>query len=111
MSMRLMTVETTRQAATPRSPVANSAETIGMSADDSAPAATSWKIRSGIRNAAKNASSSPAQQAGVADDDEPDVAEQARDEERARDDDPGPGEGLAGGHGAGSRRARGWASR
>ena len=34
------------------------ADTIGISADDRAPAATSWKIRSGIRNAAKNASSS-----------------------------------------------------
>ena len=57
--MRLMTVDTTRQARA-CSPVANSAETTGISADDSAPAATSWKIRSGIRNAAKNASSSPA---------------------------------------------------
>ena len=52
-----MTVDTTRQARS-CSAVANSAETIGMSADDSAPAATSWKIRSGMRNAAKNASSS-----------------------------------------------------
>ena len=57
MSMRLMTVETTRHARA-CSLVVNSAETIGISADDSAPAATSWKMRSGIRNAAKNASSS-----------------------------------------------------
>ena len=52
-----MTVETTRQARA-RSLVVNSAETMGISADDRAPAATSWKIRSGIRKAAKNASSS-----------------------------------------------------
>ena len=57
MSIRLMTVETTRQARACSS-VANRPDTIGMSADDSAPAATSWKMRSGIRNAAKNASSS-----------------------------------------------------
>ena len=57
MSIRLMTVETTRQARG-RSSVVNRPDTIGMSADDSAPAATSWKIRSGSRNAAKNASSS-----------------------------------------------------
>ena len=57
MSIRLMTVETTRHACDSSS-AANSAETTGISADDSAPAATSWKIRSGRRNAAKNASSS-----------------------------------------------------
>ncbi len=57
ISIRLITVETTRQARA-RSSVVNSAEMIGISADDRAPAATSWKIRSGIRNAAKNASSS-----------------------------------------------------
>ena len=57
MSMRLMTVETTRHARS-CSPVVNRPDTIGISADDSAPAATSWKIRSGIRNAAKKASSS-----------------------------------------------------
>ncbi len=57
MSMRLMTVDTTRHARA-RSLVVNSSETIGMSADDRAPAATSWKMRSGIRKAAKNASSS-----------------------------------------------------
>ena len=105
-----MTVDTTRHACD-SSPPTSSAETTGMSADDSAPAATSWKIRSGSRNAAKNVSRSPASEAGVGDDDEADVAKQARDEERARDDHPGPGDGLAGGHGAGSRRARGWASR
>ena len=57
MSMRLMTVETTRQAR---------AVLVGREQrrDDrdqrrrQGPAATSWKIRSGIRNAAKNASSS-----------------------------------------------------
>ena len=59
ISMRLMTVDTTRQACD-SSPPANSAETIGMRADDRAPAATSWKIRSGRRNAAKNVSRSPA---------------------------------------------------
>ena len=59
-----------------------------MSADDSAPAATSWKIRSGNRNAAKNASRSPAAQNGVGDDHEADPAEHARDEERAGDDSP-----------------------
>ncbi len=59
MSMRLMTVDTTRQACDSSSP-ASSAETIGMSADDKAPAATSWKIRSGSRKAAKNVSRSPA---------------------------------------------------
>ena len=54
-----MTVETTRQARS-FAPFASSPDTIGISADDSAPAATSWKIRSGIRNAAKNASRSDA---------------------------------------------------
>ena len=57
MSMRLATVDTTRHARADPS-VASRLETIGMSADDRAPAATSWKIRSGMRNAAKNASSS-----------------------------------------------------
>ena len=57
MSMRLMTVETTRQARG-ASLAVNSAVTIGIRADDSAPAATSWKMRSGIRKAAKNVSSS-----------------------------------------------------
>ena len=57
MSIRLITVETTRQARC-RSSVVNSPDTIGIRADDSAPAATSWKIRSGMRNAAKNASRS-----------------------------------------------------
>ena len=75
--------------------------TIGMSADDSAPAATSWKIRSGIRNAAKNASSSRERPERCGDDDDPDVAEDARDEERARDDEPGAGERWPG------RRSRG----
>jgi len=59
MSIRLITVDTTRQARD-SSPPTSSAETIGMSADDNAPAATSWKIRSGRRKAAKNVSSSPA---------------------------------------------------
>ena len=109
MSIRLMTVDTTRQARA-CSLVVNSADTIGMSADDRAPAATSWKIRSGMRKAAKNASSS-VERERVGDDDDPDVAEDARDEERARDDQPGAGERAADAHGAVSRRARGWASR
>ena len=51
------TVETTRQARVVLV-VASRPATTGISADDSAPAATSWKIRSGSRNAAKKASSS-----------------------------------------------------
>ncbi len=47
----------------------------------------------------------------VADDDETHVAEDARDQECARDDDPRAGERAGGGHGADCRRARGWASR
>ena len=54
-----MTVDTTLQARS-FAPFATSPDTIGIRADDSAPAATSWKIRSGIRNAAKNASRSDA---------------------------------------------------
>ena len=107
--MRLMTVETTRHARA-CSLVVNRAETIGISADDSAPAATSWKMRSGIRKAAKNASSSAGMER-VGDDDDPDVAQDARDEEGARDDEPGAGQGARRAHGVGSRRARGWASR
>ena len=42
-----MTVDTTRHARASSS-VANRPATIGISADDSAPAATSWKIRSGM---------------------------------------------------------------
>ncbi len=57
ISIRLMTVDTTRQARAD-SLVVNRAETIGIRAEESAPAATSWKMRSGNRNAAKNASSS-----------------------------------------------------
>ena len=60
MSIRLMTVDTTRQARALARRSRAGPTTIGISADDSAPAATSWKIRSGIRNAAKNASSSRA---------------------------------------------------
>jgi ribulose bisphosphate carboxylase small subunit len=55
--MRLITVDTTRQARS-RSFVMNRPDTTGTRADDRAPAATSWKIRSGMRNAAKNASRS-----------------------------------------------------
>ena len=51
MSIRLATVETTRQARADPS-VASRPDTIGISADERAPAATSWKMRSGIRNAA-----------------------------------------------------------
>ena len=57
MSMRFVTVDTTRHARCSPSLSMTLART-GMSADDSAPAATSWNIRSGSRNAAKNASSS-----------------------------------------------------
>ena len=39
--------------------VANSPAMIGMSVDESAPAATSWNRKSGIRNAAKNGPRSP----------------------------------------------------
>ena len=99
MSMRFVTVDTMRQArcvAVGR----EEPETTGMSADDSAPAATSWNMRSGIRNAAKNASSWSVASGGsaFADDDEADPAEHARDEERARDDHPGPGQGPCGAH-------------
>ena len=50
-----VTVDTIRQARASSS-VANSPDTIGMSAELSAPAATSWKIRSGSRKAAKKLS-------------------------------------------------------
>ena len=56
-SRRFASVATTRHAWA-RSPAANRPETTGMSAEPIAPAATTWKIRSGTRNAAKNASSS-----------------------------------------------------
>ena len=104
-----MTVDTTRQACA--SLVAlEEAATIGMSADDSAPAATSWKIRSGIRNAAKNGVELGRLEQ-LREHDQPDPAQDPRDEERAGHDQAGPGEPAGGGHGAGSRRARGCASR
>ena len=56
MSMRFVTVDTMRQARWSPSD-AKMPEMTGMSAEDTAPAATSWNMRSGIRNAAKNASS------------------------------------------------------
>ena len=55
--MRLAIVDTMCQARLVR-PVTSSPATIGTSAAATVPAATSWKIRSGMRNAAKNASSS-----------------------------------------------------
>ena len=58
MSIRLAIVEITRQVRA-SSPVARRAVAIGMIADDNAPAATSWNIRSGSRKAARNASRSP----------------------------------------------------
>ena len=57
-SMRFVTVETTRHARS-SSPWATSVAIVGISADARAPAATSWKIMSGIRNAAKNGSRAP----------------------------------------------------
>ncbi|OGO52383.1 MAG: hypothetical protein A2V84_10500 [Chloroflexi bacterium RBG_16_70_13] len=54
---RLASVPTTRQAWA-RSPLARRPARTGMSAEPMAPAATSWKMRSGTRKAAKNASSS-----------------------------------------------------
>ncbi len=68
----------------------------GIIADESAPAATSWNRKSGIRNAAKNASSCAAFGHGGGDRDVADVAEDARDQERARDDQPGACEGERG---------------
>ena len=56
-SIRFVTVATTRQARCSSSDSSRLA-TIGMIADESAPAATSWKIRSGSRNAARNVSTS-----------------------------------------------------
>ena len=50
-SIRLAIVETTRQARAVSS-VASRLDTTGMTADDRAPAATSWNIRSGSRKAA-----------------------------------------------------------
>jgi hypothetical protein len=55
--MSVAMVETIRHARLVR-PVPSSPATIGTSAAATVPAATSWKIRSGIRKAAKNASSS-----------------------------------------------------
>ena len=110
MSMRLTTVETTRQAC-------DSLAAGQQRRDDrderrrQRPRRDQLEDQVGQAECGEERVELARQQAGVADDDEADVAEQARDEERARDDDPGPGEGLAGGHGAGSRRARGWASR
>ena len=66
----------------------------GISADESAPAATSWNRKSGIRNAAKNASSCAAFGHRRGDRDVPHVAEDPRQQERAGDDEPGPGEGA-----------------
>ena len=50
-SMRLVTVEATRQARS-RSPPVSRPDSTGMSEEAMAPAATSWKTRSGMRNAA-----------------------------------------------------------
>ena len=50
-SISVATVDTTRHARASSS-VANSDAITGISAEDSAPAATSWNSRSGIRNAA-----------------------------------------------------------
>ena len=80
-SIRFVTVDTTRQARS-ASPRASSVAMIGIRADARAPAATSWKIRSGIRNAAKNASRRALDPERGPDDDEPDPAEHARDEDR-----------------------------
>ena len=55
-SISVVTLDTTRQARASSS-FARRPATIGIIADDSAPAATSWNRKSGIRNAAKNASS------------------------------------------------------
>ena len=54
-----------------------------MSAELSAPAATSWKMKSGIRNAAKKLSSSAPAPNVVADDGQPDPAEDPRDRNAA----------------------------
>ena len=54
--MSVVTVETTRHAWASSS-FANSPATTGIIADDSAPAATSWNRKSGMRKAAKNESS------------------------------------------------------
>jgi hypothetical protein len=51
-------VDTTRHALASWS-VANRPAMTGISVDDSAPAATSWNRKSGIRNAAKNGPRSP----------------------------------------------------
>ena len=85
-------VETTRQARACSS-VASRPATTGISADERAPAATSWNIRSGIRNAAKKASSSAAAPNVLPMTTSADPAEDARDEERARDDRGRPGRG------------------
>ena len=55
-SISVVTLDTTRHARASSS-FASSPAMIGIIADDSAPAATSWNRKSGIRNAAKNASS------------------------------------------------------
>ena len=52
-SISVVTVDTTRHARASSS-VANSAVITGISAEDRAPAATSWNRKSGILNAAKN---------------------------------------------------------
>ena len=110
-SMRFATVEATRQARDSAS-VSSSPAMTGMSADDSAPAATSWKMRSGIRNAAKNVSSSLVAPNVVPMTTSADPAQRPRDEEGDSDDQPGPGERAADGHRVRALlRARGWASR
>ena len=133
LSISVVTVETTRHARASSS-FANSPATTGIIADDSAPAATSWNRKSGIRNAAKNESSCDGSGHRGRDDDVAQVAEDPRDRERDGDDDPGPGDRPGRGAGppvvlAGRRsrdrrgvvhvgdvvhhelRARGWASR
>ena len=57
-SIRFVTVEATRHARRSSSRARRPAST-GMSAEESAPAATSWNMRSGMRKAAKKASSCP----------------------------------------------------
>ena len=101
MSIRLMTVDTTRQARGSLVGREQAPRRSGSRADDRAPAATSWKIE--VRQAERREERVELGRRAerVADDDRSDVAEDPRDEERARDDQPGAGQGPAGAHGVG----------
>ncbi len=110
ISMRLMTVDTIRQARGCSS-AANRADTTGINADDSAPGR--HELEDQVRDAERGEERVKlgGRAEFIADDQQPDIAEHARDEEGAGHDEPRPCDGTERCHGVETRRARGWAPR